>query len=134
MKQSAASQMRSGGAEPAAQLLMDVAGTWHMRTMNLTGDNVLVTYDIVAKGQPSGWTLNLPDKVPIAMRVLEVSGDSIVTEAGPYASVLRENLVVTSRFVLQLREGSMEGILIAVYDTPEGRTSVPLRIEGVRAS
>jgi hypothetical protein len=119
-------------SQPSMQALPAVAGMWDARTLNMEGDSVLVTYQIRATDSRSGWTLNFPGREPIEMRVLEVSGDSIVADAGPYASALREGVTVTTRFNMRIQGDRLTGRLTALYEMPEGSVTVPLRIEGTR--
>ena len=112
--------------------LADVAGTWTMRTMPQDGDSVLVTFDMVAGADTAGWAFHFPQREPVPVRVLAVEGDSIVTEAGPYASVLREGIQVTTHSVMRLQDGKLVGHVVARY-TPAGADSVVmLRTEGTR--
>jgi len=118
----------SGGAS-----LADMAGTWNMRTLNMAGDSVLVTYDIFATNDVSGWTLTFPGRDPIPVRVIEVSGDSVIIDAGPYASALQQGVTVSTRFDMKLEGDRLAGLITAVYNMPQGQTTVPLRVEGTRA-
>ena len=131
----------STGEKPQAQrfeepsvnrYLAAVAGTWHMHTLNLAGDKILLRYDIAAKDTPEGWTLHIPGRAPIRVDVLEVTGDSIVAEI-EHASELRENARVTSRFIMQFHEDRVEGILVSKYKAQSGKFTVPYRVDGTRA-
>jgi hypothetical protein len=113
--------------------LSDLAGTWNMRTLNMAGDSVLVTYTIFATNDVSGWTLTFPGRAPIPVRVIEVSGDSIVIDAGPYPSALQHGVTVSTRFDMKLQGNRLSGLISAIYNMPQGPTTVPLRVEGTRA-
>lgn len=113
--------------------LADMTGTWNMRTLNMAGDSVLVTYDIFATNDVSGWTLTFPGRAPIPVRVIEVAGDSVILDAGPYASALRQDVTVSTRFDMRLQGDSLSGLITAIYNMPEGQTTVPLRVRGRRA-
>lgn len=117
----------------AAVVMPDVAGTWNARTLSMTGDSVLTTYQIKATNDRSGWTLTFPGRDPIEIRVLEVSGDSIVGDAGPYASALRPGVTVSTRFVMRFQGDRMVGNITADYQMPESKVTVPLRMDGIRA-
>lgn len=120
-------------AAPATMSLADVAGKWNVRTMTESGDSTLVTYEMVASADSSGWTLNFPKRKPIPVRVVAVDGDSIVTEAGPFESVLRKGVQVTTRTVNRLQDGKLVGATVARY-VGGGPDSVRnLRFEGTRA-
>src|SRR5918996_216934 len=73
--------------------LADVAGTWTVNATTETGQTV-PQYDLIATSDQSGWEIRFPDRDPIPVRVVEVAGDSIVVEAGPYESVLRAGVQV----------------------------------------
>ena len=67
------------------------------------------------------------------MRVVAVAGDSIVTEAGPFESVLRKGVKVSTNSVLRLQNGKLVGTTIAHYATSGADSVRNLRIEGTRA-
>jgi hypothetical protein len=120
-------------AAPAPIALADVAGKWSVRSMSESGDSTLVTYELVAAGDSSAWSLNFPKRKPIPMRVVAVAGDSIVTEAGPFESVLRKGIKVSTNSVMRLQDGKLVGTTIAHYATTGADTVRNLRIEGTRA-
>ena len=120
-------------AAPAPIALADVAGKWSVRTMAESGDSTLVSYELVASGDTSGWSLNFPKRKPVPMRVVAVAGDSIVTEAGPFESVLRKGIKVTTNSVFRLQDGKLAGTTIAHYATSGADTVRNLRVEGTRA-
>lgn len=113
--------------------LADMAGTWNMRTLNMAGDSVLVTYDIFATNDITGWTLTFPGRAPIPVRVIEVAGDSVMIDAGPYDSALQHGVTVSTRFDMKLEGDRLTGLITAIYNMPQGQTTVPLRVEGARA-
>lgn len=39
---------------------------------------------LTATANDSGWTMTLTGRDPVAVRVIAMGGDSVVTEAGPY--------------------------------------------------
>lgn len=119
-------------AAPATISLADVAGKWKIRTTDKDGSNP-VEAELLATANKSGWTLTLPNRKPVPVRVTAVAGDSLVTEAGPFESVLRKGLQVKTRTVNRLQDGKLVGIMEARY-TVGGRDSVALRrSEGTRA-
>jgi hypothetical protein len=120
-------------AAPAPLALADIAGKWSVRTMAETGDSVLVTYELVASSDTSGWTLNFPKRKPIPMHVVAVAGDSVVTEAGPFESALRKGIKVSVQNVTRLQDGKMVGTTIAHYATSGADSVRNLRFEGTRA-
>lgn len=117
---------------PPALTAADVAGTWTVRTMSETSDSVLVEYTMTAVGDPSTWTITLPNRPPMAIRVT-FAGDSVVTESGPYESVLRKGIQVTTRGVSRLVGGELVGTTVARYATTTADSVVTLRTRGTRA-
>jgi len=119
-------------ADTTAMLSLDqLAGTWSMRAMPETSDSTIATYQMVATADPTGWVLNLPDRYPIRLRVT-VAGDSIITEAGPYESILRKGVAVVTRTVARLQDGKMVGTFMARYATRVTDSVLYGRVEGSR--
>ena len=121
------------GEAPAGISLADVAGTWSLRTMPESGDSTLVTYEMVVGADGSGWSITFPKRDPIPVRVVAVEGDSIVTEAGPFESVLRKGVQVTTHQVFRLQDGKLMGTTVARYAVSGPDTVARLRFEGTRA-
>lgn len=118
--------------ERRAITLADVAGHWKVRALALDSDTVLTTYQLWTSEDTGAWKIkfdNRPDTIRI--RVLGVAGDSIMIQAGPYHSALREAMV-TTRTTLRMRDGKLFGRSTARYEgsTPD---SIRVRTEGVRA-
>jgi len=118
---------------PAPIALTDVAGTWTMQTTAEGSDSVLVTSTMVATADTAGWTMALPGRPVMPVRVVEVAGDSLTTESGPYESVLRKGVTVSTRTVVRLRDGKLVGNIIARYSTAGADSVLRLRVEGTRA-
>jgi hypothetical protein len=90
----------AGAQQPAAQKpapapRYTVAGTWDGKTMTGPKDSVVATFELKATADTTGWTLKFPGRDPYAARVVAMGGDSVVTEVGPYPSVLRPGVTVT---------------------------------------
>jgi hypothetical protein len=121
--------------EPAAQppglSLADLAGKWAMTIRAENGDSVLAKYELVATGDTTGWTLNFPKRKPVPVHVA-VSGDSLVMDAGPFESVLRKGVQVTTHSVTRLQDGKLVGKTLARYATKGPDTLRTLRMEGTR--
>lgn len=120
-------------ATPATISLGDVAGKWAVRNMTESGDSTLVSFEMVATANAAGWTFNFPNRKPVPVRVVAVDGDSIVTEAGPFESMLRKGVQVTSRTVNRLQDGKLVGVTVARYATSRPDSVLRLRFEGTRA-
>jgi hypothetical protein len=118
-------------AAAAPVSLGDVAGKWTMRTMAQGSDSALITYELDTGADGSSWIFNFPKRKPVKVKV-EASGDSIITEAGPYESLLRKGVQVTTNSVFRLQDGKLVGTTVAHYATGPD-TVRNLRVEGVRA-
>ena len=118
---------------PAGTSLADMAGTWKIRS-KLDGSDKVITYDLVASGDGSSWTVNFPGRDPIPARVVATGGDSVVWESGPFESVIRKGVTVkTSRVTARLQNGKLTGRTTAVYDARGADTVAHLTLEGTRA-
>jgi hypothetical protein len=116
---------------PPAISLTDVAGKWEMKTMNEKGDSTLVKYELIAKADPAGWELHFPKRKPVTAHVT-ADGDSIMIDAGPYESVLRKGLQVTTHGVARLQDGKLVGTTVAHYATKSADSVLHLKLEGTR--
>jgi hypothetical protein len=117
---------------PATISLADIAGRWTVRAVPETGDTTAVVSQLNATADTTGWTMTLANRPPIPTRVVLVSGDSIVTENGPYESVLRKGVQVRTRSVMRLRDGKLVGNTVARYTTTGPDSVLRLRTEATR--
>ncbi|MEJ7812107.1 MAG: hypothetical protein WKG32_16965 [Gemmatimonadaceae bacterium] len=121
-------------AAPAPISLAAVAGRWNVKVMPAGSDSVMLTQVLTAMADTAGWMMVFPDSKPIPLRIVAVAGDSIVTEAGPYSSVLRKGVRVRTRGVFRLRGETLVGMTVATYEYTPGPDSVfRFRTEGTRA-
>jgi hypothetical protein len=84
----------TAGAQGSGIKLSDVAGKWTVKG-SPANDTVVVTSVVNATANSKGWTLTYPNRDPIPVRVVTSGGDSVVTEVGPYPSMLRKGQTVT---------------------------------------
>lgn len=117
--------------EPVGISLADIAGTWVMDARSEAGQAV-PQYEMVATADLSGWEMRFPDREPIQLRVVEVAGDSIVADAGPYESVLRPGVQVTTHGVYRLEGDRLIGTVVARYQTTESDSVAIVHSEGTR--
>ena len=117
---------------PAPLNLADVAGKWDMRSVPTTGDTTPTTYVLTATSNTSGWTIKFPGRAAIPATVT-VSGDSIVMAAGPYASVRRKGVQVTTNSVSRLQGGNLVGTTTAHYKVKTADSVLTLNNTGTRA-
>lgn len=118
--------------EPAGISLVDVAGTWVVEAQTETGEAV-PQFELLATADPTGWEMRFPDRDPIEVSVVEVAGDSIVTEAGPYESVLRPGVPVRVHAVYRLEGDRLISRTVARYETTGADSVVSISSEGTRA-
>ena len=97
--------------------LSDVAGTWLTKSMVGPKDSVVTTSLMSAAADDKAWRLHLRGgHEPVAVRVVAVGGDSVVTEAGPFPSVLRPGQTVNLlRAVGHYQGDAMSGTFEAHY-------------------
>ena len=112
--------------------LADVAGRWNMTSVPAAGDTTATKSVVVATGNTSGWTITFPGGKPIPMRI-RVDGDSIISEAGPYASVRRKGVQVTTNGVWRLQGGNLVGATTAHYKVKTADSVLVLNSSATRA-
>lgn len=117
---------------PTPVNLADVAGKWNMRSVPTTGDTSATTYVLTATGTTSGWTVTFPGRAAVPARVT-VDGDSITIDAGPYPSVRRKGVQVTTHSVSRLQNGSLVGTSTAHYKVKTADSVLTLTTTGTRA-
>jgi hypothetical protein len=119
---------------PPALKLSDVAGKWNVAGKNEAGDSTLVTYVFTATADTTGWSIKFPNRAkPVPVKVVAVSGDSIVIHAGPYPSVLRKGVNVWTEGPIRLQDGKLVGTVLAHYSVKTADSVRRVRTEGTRA-
>jgi hypothetical protein len=119
-------------AAPAALSLASLAGKWNQIVKAEGSDSVLVRSEVNAGADASSWTITLPNRPPMPIKIT-VDGDSMMTSTGPYESVLRKGVQVTTQGVMRLVDGKLVGITIARYSPAGADSVVRLRTEMTRA-
>ena len=127
-----ASSTTATTSPPATVNLADVAGKWNMKSVPTTGDTTPTTYVLNAKSTTDGWSFNFPGRAPVPVKVT-VDGDSIMLSAGPYASVRRKGLQVTTNGVARVQGGHMSGTTTAHYKTKSADSVMTLTTSGDKA-
>lgn len=113
--------------------LADLAGTWTMTATNAANDSVLVTYTMTATADTAGWSIMYPNHArPIAVHV-RVDADSVIMDAGPYASTARTGAMVTVHSVSRLRDGKLVGTMTARYTLDTTESVVHITLAGHRS-
>jgi hypothetical protein len=118
---------------PPAVSLADFAGTWNVRSTVEGDESKVLTYDIVATADQSGWSVKFPDREPIPVRVVAIEGDSLVTESGPFESALRKGVPVNTVVVNRLKDGKLVGRTTARYEVSGADSVTHLNFVGTRA-
>lgn len=117
-------------AAPASPLAA-YAGTWSVITRNEAGDSI-ASYELTANAERTGWTLTFPGRDPLPVTIVEASGDSVVTQVGPYESVLRPGVQVTTRVVNRVQGDRLTGPFVARYMNAGADSVLTGRVEGTR--
>jgi hypothetical protein len=76
--------------------------------------------------------MDFPARDPVPVRVLESGADGYIIEAGPYESVLRKGVQVTTESVLRMQDGKLVGTTVAKYQGAAADSVVRLRTELTR--
>lgn len=132
---SAAGTVDSSAMAPVAKpfTLADVAGKWNVSSKPETGaDTTATTYVLNATADTTGWTITFPGRAPMAVHV-RVAGDSVLTMAGPYDSVRRKGLKVTTDGTFRLQDGKLVGHTTAHFKTTKADSVLTLTNTGTRA-
>ncbi len=116
---------------PVAVNLADVAGTWNIRAVPTTGDTTATTYVLEATSNTSGWKMTFPGRPAMDVAV-STDADSIMVDAGPYSSVRRKGVQVTTRSVSRLVGGNLVGQTIAHYNVKTADSVLTLNVSGTR--
>jgi acetyl esterase/lipase len=102
---------------PAPVKLSDVAGVWDYRA-TIAPNNVVSTSTLTATADGKSWTIRGDNGPFIPVRVVSVAADSIVAEAGPYASTYKPGQSVeVNHIVLHYHGGAMTGYFEAHYNS-----------------
>jgi hypothetical protein len=117
---------------PAPVNLADFAGKWDVRSVPVTGDTTPTTYVLTATSTTSGWSLKFPGRAAVPATIT-VAGDSIEIDAGPYSSVRRKGVQVTTTGGLRVQNGQLVGTTTAHYKVKTADSVLVLNSTGTRA-
>ncbi len=116
--------------EKAAGKYAAFAGAWDGRSMIGPKDSVITTYRLTINARTGGGIMKFPTRKPIAVKLVTMGGDSIVTETAKYSSLLRKGQKVTVRTVSHVDGDKMHGTFVATYG--DGQTAQG-KMEATRA-
>jgi hypothetical protein len=119
-------------AAPAAIVLADIAGKWNVVAIPTTGDTTPTKFVLDIVASPQGITQTYANGQVVKPTVV-VAGDSIVTDAGPYPSVRRKGVKVTTHGVMRKEGDKLVGTTTAHYLTKGADSVLTLRSEATRA-
>jgi hypothetical protein len=118
---------------PAPLALGDVAGKWNMRAVPDSGsDTTATTYVLTAAADSAGWSMTYSNGLKVKVHPT-ASGDSIIVHAGPYASVRRKGMQVTTAGAFRRQGDKLVGTTTAHYKTTRPDSVLHLRVEGTKA-
>ena len=117
---------------PTAIRLADVAGRWSGRVLNPAGDSTLLSLVLTATADTTGWRIAFTSGTTVPVHVISVSGDSIVTEAGPHPSQLRKGVQVKTHTVYRLRGDTLVGTTVAHYRTQKADSVLTTQVRATR--
>jgi hypothetical protein len=130
----AADTTAAAPVQPApASAPASMAGRWNMGILALQGDSVVQTYVLTATDSTGGWTMTFPNQPPVPMRVLQMSADSVVVEAGPYESLVRQGTQVRTHSVMKLTGDTLHAMTEAHYDVTTADSVQMRHSKGTRA-
>ena len=124
----------SGGTMGAAPIVLsEVAGNWNLRATPTSGaDTTATEYVLTATNTTEGWKLRYTNGQVVPVQVT-ASGDSLITVAGPFKSVRRKGVDVTTNGVFRRDGDRLVGTTVAHYKTTGADSVLTLRVEGTRA-
>ena len=103
---------------PAASAQGSKCTMWRIQTVASSSDSVLVTSQLFMAPDGKSAMMKLPNLAPVPVRIVASGGDSMVTEAGPFQSVLRPGRTVTLlHMVTHFHDKDMTGTMEAHYDS-----------------
>lgn len=116
---------------PAPIAVADLAGKWNIVAVPTTGDTTPTT-SVLEITAPDQWTQHFSNGQVVKAKIV-LAGDSVVTDAGPYPSVRRKGVKVTTHGVVRKQGDKLVGTTVAHYQVKTADSVVTLRVEGTRA-
>ena len=114
-----AAKQAGGPGKAAAVTWGALTGDWEGKSMRGTSDSVItamtVTFTLTKRAY-----VTFPGRPRIRARNLQVGGDSVVMDVGPYESVSRPGHKITTHTVARVANHKMTGTFYAKFD--DGQT------------
>jgi hypothetical protein len=114
----------AAAAAPATLSLADLTGKWTQQVRAENSDSVPRDIGSERNVGPVGVDDHAAGKGPPTPLRVTVDGDSIMSASGPYESVLRKGVQVTTSGVLRMQDGKLVGMTTAHYAGATGADSV----------
>ena len=115
-----------------AMSLGSLAGMWNVNVMPADRDTVLTSYVLNATDS-TAWKFTFTGRTDeIPMRVTGMSGDTLLTEAGPFQSGVKAGQEVSVKTKSWMQDGKMMMSVDAHYAGTPADSIVKLRAEGTR--
>jgi hypothetical protein len=111
-------------AEPLpTPALADFAGSWSMTVIfPEQGDTVRST--LSGTTAANDWVMVNPGNQRVRMPTVSLKGDSMILVSEKFAAVVRPGATAQVRTAAVLREGVMEGKILATFELPDGSQEV----------
>ncbi len=121
-------------APTATPISLDsLAGKWNATATPTSGtDTTSTKFVLTATKDTTGWTITFPGRKPMPVHV-SVSSDSVLMDIGPYSSVRRKGVTVTTHSVGRLQNGKLVSTITAHYKTTQADSVVQLKSEATKA-
>lgn len=123
----AATASAPGSVSPA-----DVAGSWNIVSVPESGDTTPTRLVLTATSDTSGWKEQFANGLTVPVHAV-AQGDSILINSGPYSSVRRKGVEVTTAGYLRRQGDQLVGETVAHYKTKSADSVLKLRMTGTRA-
>jgi hypothetical protein len=111
---------------------VNYAGSWTVTVMPADKDTVLLTYGLESTNDTTGWKMQLPGRPVMSPKILAMNNDSVVIHNGPYASVLRKGVQVTTHSTMHMEGDKMVGTTVATYKSTGADSVTNLRTTATR--
>ena len=99
------------------------AGAWHMTVVFPDkGDTVRSTLSGTAAA--NDWVMVNPGDQRVRMPTVSLKGDSMILVSDKFAAVVRPGATAQVRTAAVLRDGVMEGKILATFELPDGSQDV----------
>jgi hypothetical protein len=117
---------------PAAPVaLADFNGTWKVRSVPTSGSDTSAT-ELTLTANGDKWSQTYANGLKVPVKV-SLSGDSVITDAGPYASVRRKGVQVITHGSFRKEGDKLVGTTTAHYKTKGADSVLVLHSEGTKA-